>query len=181
MAQAIPRENVLSALKRRYDHQSAEVVLKRAVEAAKLNDKEQYTTEELRSIGQGLQKVGDRLDSVLGELMALTERKPGASAAAASPQTRQASAPIAAATSPSAPVKADDVASPEATPAPTTLREAVGVAASATASDVTTTAAADSATADSASDEASAESSGEGDSSETETGETKSRAGRRRK
>ena len=178
MAQAIPRDNVLSALKRRYDHQSAEVVLKREVEEAKLNDKEQYTTEELRSIGQGLQKVGDRLDSVLGELMALTERKPGASAAAASPQTRQASAPIAAATSPSAPAKADDVATVEAA-SPTTLREAVGVAAN--ASDTTTTAVADAATAESASDEASAESSGEGESSETETGETKSRSSRRRK
>ena len=71
MAQAIPKDKVLSVLQRRYDYQSAQVVLKRAVEAAKLSERDQYTSEELRSIGQGLQQVGDRLDAVLAELTAL--------------------------------------------------------------------------------------------------------------
>lgn len=72
MAQAIPKDKVLSVLQRRYDYQSAQVVLKRAVEAAKLSERDQYTSEELRSIGQGLQQVGDRLDAVLAELTALS-------------------------------------------------------------------------------------------------------------
>ena len=72
MAQAIPRDKVLSVLQRRYDYQSAQVVLKRAVEAAKLSERDQYTSEELRSLGQGLQQVGDRLDAVLAELTALS-------------------------------------------------------------------------------------------------------------
>src|SRR5262249_2983825 len=71
MAQAIPRESVLHVLQRRYDHQSAQVVFRRAVESAKLRDQEQYTREELQSISEGLQKVGDRLDSLIGPLMAL--------------------------------------------------------------------------------------------------------------
>jgi outer membrane biosynthesis protein TonB len=71
MAQAIPRERVLDVLQRRYDHQSAQVVFKRAVESVKLRDQEQYTSEELQSISQGLQKVGDRLDALIGPLMAL--------------------------------------------------------------------------------------------------------------
>ena len=71
MAQAIPRESVLHVLQRRYDHQSAQVVLKRAVEVVKLRDQEHYTSEELQSISQGLQKVGDRLDTLIAPLMAL--------------------------------------------------------------------------------------------------------------
>jgi hypothetical protein len=76
MAQAIPRDKVLSVLQRRYDYQSAQVVLKRAVEAAKLSERDQYTSEELHSIGQGLQQVGDRLDAVLAELTALSGPAP---------------------------------------------------------------------------------------------------------
>ena len=65
MAQAVPRDQVLGVLKRRYDHQSAQVILKRAAEAAKLRDQEHYTSEELRSLGQGLQRIGEGLDPVL--------------------------------------------------------------------------------------------------------------------
>jgi hypothetical protein len=71
MAQAIPRESVLHVLQRRYDHQSAQVVFKRAVEVVKLRDQEHYTSEELQTISQGLQKVGDHLDALIGPLMAL--------------------------------------------------------------------------------------------------------------
>jgi hypothetical protein len=76
MAQAIPRESVLHVLQRRYDHQSAQVVFKRAVEVVKLRDQEHYTSDELRSISQGLQKVGDRLDALMGPLMALATAAP---------------------------------------------------------------------------------------------------------
>src|SRR5262245_2147980 len=71
MAQTIPRGQVLGALQRRYDYQSAQVVLKRALTAVNLTEQEQYSSDDLVKIGKGLQKVGDRVDSVLAQLSAL--------------------------------------------------------------------------------------------------------------
>jgi hypothetical protein len=93
MAQTIPREQVLSVLQGRYDYHSAEVVLKRAVAAAKPQDQERYSSEELRSIGKELQKVGDRLDRVIGSLMALADSaSPGTHTPSARVESSQTSA-----------------------------------------------------------------------------------------
>jgi hypothetical protein len=67
----IARERVLDMLQRRYDHQSAQVIFKRALSVVKLTEQEQYTGEQLVLIGKGLEKVGDRIESVLAELTAL--------------------------------------------------------------------------------------------------------------
>jgi len=92
MAQAIARESVLHVLQRRYDHQSAQVVFKRAVEVVKLRDQEHYTSEELKSISQGLQKVGDRLDALIAPLMALASTAVPASATWETPKREAARA-----------------------------------------------------------------------------------------
>jgi outer membrane biosynthesis protein TonB len=190
MAQPIPRESVLHVLQRRYDHQSAQVVFRRVVESVKLRDQEQYTREELQSISEGLQKVGDRLDSLIAPLMALagaatatppawetSKREPARVEPKAALRAESRPEPPRAESKPQAPRAADAASvvavtppavspAPASSPTPTTT-ETAAAAASAEASPTAGAAAATTAEDDST---AHHDDSGEGESENTESG-----------
>lgn len=79
----VSKDELIEALRLRYDHYSAENVLIAARERAQIADKPSYDAGDLRSLRTALTSVGDRLDKVLAHLDGLISDAPAAPAAAA--------------------------------------------------------------------------------------------------
>jgi ribosomal protein L12E/L44/L45/RPP1/RPP2 len=81
----VSKDELIEALRLRYDHYSAENVLSAARERAQIADKQSYDAGDVRSLRTALTSVGDRLDKVLAHIDSLISNAPAAPAAAAAP------------------------------------------------------------------------------------------------
>lgn len=64
----ISHEKILGILEGRYDYYSARVVLRDALETARLEEKKSYLPEEVVKIADAISKVGDRVEVVIQRL-----------------------------------------------------------------------------------------------------------------
>jgi ribosomal protein L12E/L44/L45/RPP1/RPP2 len=81
----VSKDELIDALRLRYDHYSAENVLSAARERAQIADKPSYDAGDVRSLRTALTSVGDRLDKVLAHIDGLISNAPAAAAAAPAP------------------------------------------------------------------------------------------------
>ena len=86
----VSKDELIEALRLRYDHYSAENVLSAARERAQIADKQSYDAGDVRSLRTALTSVGDRLDKVLAHIDGLISNAPAAApAAAAAPAKKE--------------------------------------------------------------------------------------------
>ena len=69
MANRIPRDTLLAALGRRFDHLSAQTILADAIVAARIGDKDDFTVEEVSRLAWVLRSAEDRVDAAAEALL----------------------------------------------------------------------------------------------------------------
>lgn len=74
----VSKDELIEALRLRYDHYSAETILSAARERAQIADKQSYDAGDVRSLRTALTSVGDRLDRVLAQFDSLISDAPAA-------------------------------------------------------------------------------------------------------
>ena len=82
----IQKKMLLSAFEKRYDFQSARSVFQNAVAHAGLDDKGEYTADEVKNIAAAVPNIGDAVEPIVSALQKLTG---GAPAAAKEPPKKQ--------------------------------------------------------------------------------------------
>lgn len=122
----LARHDLVAALQLRYDHYSSQSLFEAACKRANLSDQEHYTATEIKAfrhalstIGDRLQRVDDRLDSLLGEAPpepAKPAQAPQATAPSTEPakpaQAPQATAPMPPSTESAKPAQAPQATAP---------------------------------------------------------------------
>lgn len=91
---SLSADQIIAALERRYDHQSARTMFQRVLQDAKLGQKGAYSKEDLERFVEVLRAVGDRLGSV-PELLLEPAKLPAQSAPVAQAAPEVQAAPIA--------------------------------------------------------------------------------------
>ena len=101
----VAKTSIVAALERRYDYVSARIVLREALQAASLDDKDEYDATEIQSFAEGLKQVGDRLDGVLKLIERWVEEEQAAPAKKEEKKAAPKAAKKAAATEEAAPAE----------------------------------------------------------------------------
>lgn len=118
----LAKDDLVAALRLRYDHYSAQTMLESSLSRAELPLKETYDDAEIAAFRAALSRIGDRLASVDARLDALAGSAPAAPAkpALAAPvRTEENAAPTASAAEPIASAAAAAPITPTPTPAAT--------------------------------------------------------------